>query len=82
MQGDSDQLPLGGGTGGSKSAMMSGNAIAEGAQKVIEQGKQIAAFVLEASAGDIEFTAGPLRHRRHRPLHRRHGTRGQRSAAG
>jgi carbon-monoxide dehydrogenase large subunit len=31
-QEDSDQLPLGGGTGGSKSAMMSGNAVAEGAQ--------------------------------------------------
>ncbi|HVG52099.1 MAG TPA: xanthine dehydrogenase family protein molybdopterin-binding subunit, partial [Xanthobacteraceae bacterium] len=58
MQGDSDQLPLGGGTGGSKSAMMSGNAVAEGSAKVIEQGKQIAAFVLEASAGDIEFKPG------------------------
>jgi len=57
-QEDSDKLPLGGGTGGSKSAMMSGNAIAEGAQKVIEQGQQIAAFVLEAAAGDIEFQGG------------------------
>ena len=58
LQGDSDQLPLGGGTGGSKSAMMSGNAIAEGAVKVIEQGKPIAAYVLEASVGDIEFKDG------------------------
>jgi len=58
MQGDSDQLPLGGGTGGSKSAMMSGNAFLEGSQKVIDQGKQIAAFVLEASPGDIEFKPG------------------------
>jgi carbon-monoxide dehydrogenase large subunit len=58
LQGDSDQLPLGGGTGGSKSAMMSGNAIAEGAVKVIEQGKPIAAYVLEASVGDIEFNNG------------------------
>jgi carbon-monoxide dehydrogenase large subunit len=58
MQGDSDQLPLGGGTGGSKSAMMSGNAILQGSDKVVEQGKQIAAFVLEASAGDIEFLPG------------------------
>src|SRR3989304_1281793 len=31
LQGDSDQLPLGGGTGGSKSAMMSGPALADGA---------------------------------------------------
>lgn len=58
LQGDSDELPLGGGTGGSKSAMMSGTAIAEGAQKVVEQGKPIAAFVLEASVGDIEFERG------------------------
>jgi len=58
LQGDSDQLPLGGGTGGSKSAMMSGNAVAEGSAKVIDHGKQIAAFVLEASTGDIEFKPG------------------------
>ncbi len=58
MQGDSDQLPIGGGTGGSKSAMMSGNAILEGSQKVIEQGRQIAALALEASPGDIEFAHG------------------------
>jgi carbon-monoxide dehydrogenase large subunit len=58
LQGDADQLPFGGGSGGSKSAMASGNAIAEGAQKVIDNGKQIAAFVLEASAGDIEFKPG------------------------
>ena len=38
--------------------MMSGNAVAEGSAKVIDQGKQIAAFVLEASAGDIEFKPG------------------------
>ncbi len=58
MQGDSDQLTLGGGSGGSKSAMSSGNAIVEGAQKVIDQGKHIAAIALEASAGDIEFKTG------------------------
>jgi carbon-monoxide dehydrogenase large subunit len=58
LQNDSDLLPIGGGTGGSKSAMSSGNAVAEGSAKVIEQGKQIAAFVLEASAGDIEFKPG------------------------
>ncbi len=65
MQNDSDQLPIGGGTGGSKSAMSSGNAIAEGSAKVIEQGKQIAAFVLEASAGRHRVQAGPLHNRGH-----------------
>ncbi|HEU4661095.1 MAG TPA: xanthine dehydrogenase family protein molybdopterin-binding subunit [Pseudolabrys sp.] len=58
VQGDSDLLVHGGGTGGSRSTMLSGTAITEAAGKVIEQGKQIAAHVLEASAGDIEYTDG------------------------
>ncbi|MGH6727238.1 MAG: xanthine dehydrogenase family protein molybdopterin-binding subunit [Pseudolabrys sp.] len=58
LQGDSDELVAGGGTGGSRSAMLSGTAIAQASDKVIENGKQIAAHVLEASAGDIEFKSG------------------------
>src|SRR5947208_2002704 len=58
LQGDSDELLAGGGTGGSKSIMHSGTAIVEAAAKVIEQGKQIASHVLEASASDIEFMQG------------------------
>jgi len=58
LQGDSDQLVMGGGTGGSRSAMLSGTAIMQAADKVIEQGKAIAAHVLEASVGDIEFSNG------------------------
>jgi carbon-monoxide dehydrogenase large subunit len=57
-QGDSDQLLAGGGTGGSRSAMNSGSAAVEASAKVIDQGKQIAGHLLEASAGDIEFRAG------------------------
>jgi carbon-monoxide dehydrogenase large subunit len=58
VQGDSDRLVTGGGTGGSRSAMLSGTAIVQAADKVIEQGKQIAAHVLEASVADIEFRNG------------------------
>ena len=58
LQGDSDELLAGGGTGGSKSIMHSGTAIVEASAKVIEQGKQIASHVLEASAADIEFAQG------------------------
>src|SRR6266851_2686174 len=58
IQDDSDLLLAGGGTGGSKSIMHSGTAIVEAAAKVIEQGKQIASHVLEASASDIEFANG------------------------
>src|SRR5213080_4185774 len=58
LQGDSDELLAGGGTGGSKSIMHSGTAIVEVAAKVIEQGKQIASHALEASPADIEFARG------------------------
>jgi carbon-monoxide dehydrogenase large subunit len=58
LQGDSDALIAGGGTGGSKSLIVSGNAIVGAADKVIERGRQIAAHVLEAAAADIEFRAG------------------------
>ncbi|HMK79420.1 MAG TPA: xanthine dehydrogenase family protein molybdopterin-binding subunit [Xanthobacteraceae bacterium] len=58
LQGDSDELIAGGGTGGSRSMYASGTAILEGADEVIKKGKQIAGFVLEASAGDIEFANG------------------------
>src|SRR6185503_4005369 len=58
LQGDSDQLKVGGGTGGSKSALVASQAFLEAGDKVIEQGKQIAAHVLEASAVDIEFARG------------------------
>jgi carbon-monoxide dehydrogenase large subunit len=58
LQGDSDQLVTGGGTGGSRSAMLSGTAIAQASDKVIDAGKKLAAHVLEASSGDIEFASG------------------------
>jgi carbon-monoxide dehydrogenase large subunit len=58
LQGDSDQLIAGGGTGGSKSLMASGTAILQAAEKVIEKGRQIAAHFLEAAVADIEFSRG------------------------
>jgi len=58
VQGDSDQLVTGGGSGGSKSIMSTGTALVEAAAKVIEQGKQIASHLLEASAADMEFRDG------------------------
>jgi carbon-monoxide dehydrogenase large subunit len=58
LQGDSNELLAGGGTGGSRSMSSSGMAIVEASAKVVDNGKQIAAHVLEASAEDIEFKAG------------------------
>ncbi|GGG22973.1 carbon monoxide dehydrogenase [Caldovatus sediminis] len=58
LQGDSDELIAGGGTGGSKSLMASGAAIVEASAKVVEKGRLAAAHVLEAAPADIEFEAG------------------------
>src|SRR6185312_11651267 len=58
LQGDSDQLKVGGGTGGSKSALVASQAFLEAGDILIEQGKQIAAHVMEAAAVDIEFARG------------------------
>jgi len=58
IQGDSDLLIAGGGTGGSKSIMASGAAIVEASIKVVDKGKQVAGVALEASAEDIEFSKG------------------------
>jgi carbon-monoxide dehydrogenase large subunit len=61
VQGDSDRLKMGGGTGGSKSAMASGNAFAEASEIVIDKGRQWAAHEMEAAVEDIEFNAGEFR---------------------
>jgi len=58
VQGDSDQLIAGGGTGGSRSIMNGGGAIIAAGNEVIEKGKAIAAHLLEAAAADIEFARG------------------------
>ncbi len=58
VQGDSDKLIAGGGSGGSKSIMHTGTAIVEASAKIIEKGKDLAAHVLEASPSDIAFDHG------------------------
>jgi carbon-monoxide dehydrogenase large subunit len=50
VQGDSDRLVAGGGSGGSKSLMHSGTAIVEAAAKIIEKGKEAASHVLPPGA--------------------------------
>src|SRR5205823_1359971 len=61
LQGDSDEIVFGAGTGGSRSAMMGGGALAEASKLVIEKGREAAAEALEAAAADIEFSDGQFR---------------------
>jgi len=57
-QGDTDTIPVGGGTGGSRSLYSEGQAIILTAESVIDKGKQAAAEVLEAAPADIAFSDG------------------------
>jgi carbon-monoxide dehydrogenase large subunit len=58
IQGDSDLVHAGNGTGGSRSITASGMAIVEASRLVIEKGKRAAAHLMEASEADIEFADG------------------------
>jgi carbon-monoxide dehydrogenase large subunit len=58
VQGDSDIVHTGNGTGGSRSITATGMAIVGAAKLVIEKGKRAAAHMLEASEADIEFEGG------------------------
>ncbi len=60
--GNSDDLPGGGGTGGSKSLYMAAGAINDASNVMLKKGIEIAANELEASVDDVEYTtdSGPL----------------------
>ncbi|WP_426956391.1 xanthine dehydrogenase family protein molybdopterin-binding subunit [Muricoccus radiodurans] len=58
IQGDSDEIPTGGGTGGARSLYSEGTALLATTATVIEKGKQAAGEVLEAAPSDIEFESG------------------------
>jgi carbon-monoxide dehydrogenase large subunit len=58
LQGDSDAIPTGGGTGGARSLYSEGGAILKAKDEVIEKGKAVAAEMLETAQTDIEFAAG------------------------
>ena len=58
VQGDSDQLLDGGGTGGSRSIMNAGAVIIASAADVVAKGKPLAADALEAAEVDIMFADG------------------------
>ena len=58
VEGDTDLVPYGTGTFGSRSIAVGGSALDRAAGKIIAKGKLIAAHLLEASAGDVDFTEG------------------------
>lgn len=58
IQGDTDDIAYGTGTGACRSIIVGGSAVAVTTDRVIEEGMEAAATLLEASAEDISFTDG------------------------
>lgn len=61
VQGDTAQVAIGRGTYGARSAVVGGNALKAAADNMIEKGKKLAAAMMEADAGDLEFNEGQFR---------------------
>ena len=61
VQGDTDRVASGAGTGGSWSLPMGGGALVRAVDRLIEIAKPIAAEALEAAAPDLEFREGAFR---------------------
>jgi aerobic carbon-monoxide dehydrogenase large subunit len=58
VHGDTSKIPFGMGSYGSRSLSVGGSAIVKAVDKIIAKGKKIAAHMLEAAEGDIEFADG------------------------
>jgi carbon-monoxide dehydrogenase large subunit len=58
VEGDTDLVPRGFGTGGSRSGQVGGSAVLVAARQVLEKARQLTAHVLEASVEDIEVVPG------------------------
>ena len=56
--GDTDLIPVGGGTGGSRSLQQGGAAVQQASRELIELARERAASALEASVDDLIFDAG------------------------
>ena len=61
VQGDTDLIPTGAGTGGSSSIPVGGVAVAGASRKLADNLKSLAADKLEASPGDLEIAEGTVR---------------------
>jgi carbon-monoxide dehydrogenase large subunit len=58
VQGDTARTPFGGGTGGSRTAVVAGNAARDAALQVREMAVRVAAHLLEAAPEDLEIEGG------------------------
>jgi carbon-monoxide dehydrogenase large subunit len=61
VEGDTDKIPYGHGTWGSRSTVTTGMAIVRASDRIVEKCKKIAAFLLECSEADITQEMGAYR---------------------
>jgi len=61
VEGDTDRIPYGHGTWGSRSTFTSGMAIVRASDRIVEKCKKIAAFMLECAEGDVVQELGAYR---------------------
>jgi carbon-monoxide dehydrogenase large subunit len=62
VDGDTDRVPQGGGTGGSRSLQLGGSAVQRATEAVVDKAKALAATLLEADVADIvvDVAAGTI----------------------
>ena len=61
VQGDTAQVAIGRGTYGARSMVVGGNALKAAADALVEKGKKLAADLMEADIGDLDFKDGQYR---------------------
>ena len=60
VQGDTDKIAMGEGTGGSRSATLSGSAFHIASAKIVTKARQVAAHVFKVDVDDVDFADGIL----------------------
>src|SRR5262249_26584392 len=61
LQGDTDKVAIGEGSGGSRTATLGGSAVYLATEKIVRKATQIAAHMLEAAEADLDFRHGVFR---------------------
>ena len=61
VQGDTDRIPMGGGSAGSRSMFIGGSVLVKTATQLVQHASALAAAQLEAAPSDIEYESGRFR---------------------
>jgi aerobic carbon-monoxide dehydrogenase large subunit len=61
ISGDTDRVPVGGGSHSGRSMRLGGVVMAKAADQIVEKGARLAAWRLESAAADLEFSGGRFR---------------------